>query len=141
MSNISAGIGRGQLKVLDQRVAKKREIYSTYKDSFKDIPYISMAPETEDCVSNHWLSCMILTPDSPVKPLDIMVALEKENIESRPIWKPMHTQPVFADCDFVTASDNAVCEDIFARGVCLPSDTKMTLEDQQRVIDIVKSLF
>lgn len=141
MSNISAGIGRGQLKVLDRRVSKKREIYNTYKDGFKDIPYISMAPETEDCVSNHWLSCLILTPESPVKALDIIIALEKENIECRPIWKPMHAQPVFADCDYITASEKSVSDDIFARGVCLPSDTKMTLEEQQRVIDAIKALF
>lgn len=141
MSNISAGIGRGQLKVLDQRVAKKREIYNTYKDGFKDIPYISMAPETDDCVSNHWLSCLILTPESPVKTLDIIIALEKENIECRPIWKPMHMQPVFEGCDFVSSLPQAASEDIFARGVCLPSDTKMTKEEQERVINSIKALF
>ena len=141
MSNISAGIGRGQLKVLDQRVSKKREIYNTYKDGFKDIPYISMAPETDDCISNHWLSCIILSEESPVKALDVIIALEKENIECRPIWKPMHMQPVFSECDFVTALDMAASEDIFERGICLPSDTKMTKEEQERVINSIKSLF
>jgi len=141
MSNICAGIGRGQLKVLDQRVSKKREIYNIYKEGFKDIPYITMAPETDDCISNHWLSCFILDNDSPVKPLDIIIALEKENIESRPIWKPMHLQPVFKDCDYITASENSVSDDIFKRGLCLPSDTKMTRKEQQRVIDAIKKLF
>ena len=141
MSNICAGIGRGQLKVLDQRVAKKREIYNTYKDGFKDISHISMAPETKDCISNHWLSCIILNENSPVKPLDIIIALEKENIECRPIWKPMHTQPVFKDCDFISALDKPVSEDIFERGLCLPSDTKMTPDQQQRVIELIKAMF
>lgn len=141
MSNISAGIGRGQLKVLDQRVSKKREIYNTYKDGFKDISYISMAPETDDCISNHWLSCIILSEDSPVKALDIIIALEKENIECRPIWKPMHMQPVFSHCDFVSAYEKAASEDIFARGICLPSDSKMTKEEQQRVIDSIRKMF
>ena len=141
MSNISAGIGRGQLKVLDQRISKKREIYNTYKDGFKDISYISMAPETDDCISNHWLSCIILSEDSPVKALDIIIALEKENIECRPIWKPMHLQPVFSDCDFVTAYEKAASEDIFARGICLPSDSKMTKIEQQRVIDSIRKMF
>ena len=141
MSNICAGIGRGQLKILDNRVSKKREIYNTYKSAFSDIEYISMAPETDDCVSNHWLSCIILSEDSPVKPIDIIVALEKENIESRPIWKPMHAQPVFKDCDFFTAYDTPASEDIFARGICLPSDSKMTAEQQQKVIEVIKSLF
>ena len=141
MSNICAGIGRGQLKILDNRVSKKREIYNTYKSAFSDIEYISMAPETDDCVSNHWLSCIILSEDSPVKPIDIIVALEKENIESRPIWKPMHAQPVFKDCDFFTAYDTPASEDIFARGICLPSDSKMTAAQQQKVIEVIKSLF
>ena len=141
MSNIVAGIGRGQLKVLNDRLAKKKEIYETYKDAFKDIPEIEMKPVPIDTKPNYWLSTMLLKEESKVTPLNIMEALEKENIESRPIWKPMHMQPVFEKYDFIKVEDKPVSEDIFARGVCLPSDTKMTKEEQQEVIRIIKELF
>ncbi|NZA40444.1 DegT/DnrJ/EryC1/StrS family aminotransferase, partial [Eubacterium callanderi] len=94
---------------------------------------------------NYWLSCMTLKESSSVKPLDIMLALEKENIESRPVWKPMHLQPYFKDYDFFSHCDpeneQSIAEDIFNRGICLPSDTKMTEADQQRIINIIKALF
>lgn len=142
MSNICAGIGRGQLKVLDRRIAKKTKIYETYQKSFKDIPEIKMQPYLKNTKPNHWLSAILLNENSKIKPLDIIVALEKENIESRPIWKPMHLQPVFANCDFITtAEQGSNSQDIFERGVCLPSDTKMTEEEQERVIKTIKNLF
>ena len=141
MSNIVAGIGRGQLKVLNDRLAKKKEIYETYKDAFKDIPEIEMKPVPVDTKPNYWLSTMLLKEGSKVTPLNVMEALDKENIESRPIWKPMHMQPVFEKFDFIKVEEKAVSEDIFARGVCLPSDTKMTKEEQQEVIRIIKELF
>lgn len=141
MSNIVAGIGRGQLKVLNDRLAKKKEIYETYKDAFKDIPEIEMKPVPVDTKPNYWLSTMLLKEGSKVTPLNVMEALDKENIESRPIWKPMHMQPVFEKFDFIKVEDKPVSEDIFARGVCLPSDTKMTKEEQQEVIRIIKELF
>ncbi len=141
MSNIVAGIGRGQLKVLNDRLAKKKEIYETYKDAFKDISEIEMKPVPVDTKPNYWLSTMLLKEDSKVTPLNVMEALDKENIESRPIWKPMHMQPVFEKFDFIKVEEKAVSEDIFARGVCLPSDTKMTKEEQQEVIRVIKELF
>ena len=142
MSNICAGIGRGQLKVLDRRIAKKTEIYETYQKSFKDIPEIKMQPYLKNTKPNHWLSAILLNENSKIKPIDIILALEKENIESRPIWKPMHIQPVFANCDFITtAKQGSNSQDIFERGVCLPSDTKMTEEEQEKVIKIIKNLF
>ena len=141
MSNIVAGIGRGQLKVLNDRLAKKKEIYETYKDAFKDVPEIEMKPVPIDTKPNYWLSTMLLKEGSKVTPLNVMEALDKENIESRPIWKPMHMQPVFEKYDFIKVEDKPVSEDIFARGVCLPSDTKMTKEEQQEVIRIIKELF
>ena len=95
MSNVLAGIGRGQMKVLEQRIIKKNEIFNKYKDGFKDIEEIEMMPENEDERSNQWLSALTLKPNSKVKPLDIIESLEKENIESRPVWKPMHMQPIF----------------------------------------------
>lgn len=142
MSNVVAGIGRGQLKVLNERIVKKKEIYETYKEAFRDIEDIEMMSICDFGESNYWLSVMTLKETSQVKPLDIMLALEKENIESRPVWKPMHMQPVFKQYPFFTATDDQpVSEDYFKRGICLPSDTKMTAEQQQHVIDIIKGLF
>lgn len=143
MSNVLAGIGRGQMKVLEDRIAKKNEIFNKYKDAFKDIDDIEMMPENENERSNEWLSAMTLNESSKVKPLDVILALEKENIESRPVWKPMHMQPVFEKYDFVNENETGISvgEDLFARGVCLPSDTKMTDEDMERVIKIIKDLF
>lgn len=138
MSNIVAGIGRGQLKVIDKRVEKKRYIFDYYKKAFADIKDIHMMPVDRDSVSNCWLTCITLS-GSKVKPLDILLALEKENIEARPIWKPLHLQPVFADCDYIDNSHTA--EKIFDSGVCLPSDTKMTDEELGKVCGIVRALW
>lgn len=142
MSNIVAGIGRGQLKVLNDRIAKKKEIYETYKEAFKDTEDIEMMNICNFGESNYWLSVMTLNETSKVKPIDIMVALEKENIESRPVWKPMHMQPIFNQYRFFTVSKQiSVSEDFFNRGVCLPSDTKMTKEQLLYVIKLMKELF
>lgn len=143
MSNVLAGIGRGQMKVLENRIAKKNEIFEKYKEAFKDIEEIEMMPENENERSNQWLSAMTLKESSKVKPLDVILALEKENIESRPVWKQMHLQPVFEKYDFVNENEAGISvgEDLFNRGVCLPSDTKMTEEDLERVIKIIRDLF
>ncbi len=133
MSNIVAGIGRGQLKVLDQRVAKKKYIFEFYKKELDELEGVEMMPFNDWDEPNYWLSCMTLNGD--VRPLDVMETLEKENIESRPIWKPMHMQPFFAEYDFV---GDGVSEKIFKNGVCLPSDTKMTDEDLERICKIIK---
>lgn len=143
MSNICAGIGRGQLKVLDKRIEKKTEIYNKYKNELEKVKEIKMQPIPKNTKPNHWLSVMTIDKDSKVKPLNIMETLEKENIDSRPVWKPMHLQPVFKEYDFITAKNDgtSVSEDLFNRGVCLPSDTKMTEEEQEKVIDIIKKCF
>lgn len=141
MSNVVAGIGRGQLKILDKRIEQKANIYNTYKKAFNDINDIEMQPIPENTQPNYWLSAITLKENSKVRPIDIIEALEKENIESRPIWKPMHKQPVFEKYDFIKIEDKAVSEDIFERGVCLPSDTKMTKEEQERVIKVIKELW
>ena len=142
MSNVVAGIGRGQLKVLKERIAKKKEIYETYQEAFKDIADIEMMNICDFGQSNYWLSVITLKETSKVKPLDIMLALEAENIESRPVWKPMHVQPIFKQYPFFTVSENIpVSEDYFNRGVCLPSDTKMTTEQQNHIIELIKKLF
>jgi dTDP-4-amino-4,6-dideoxygalactose transaminase len=136
MSNILAGIGRGQLKVLDERIAKKRYIYEFYKRELGKLDGIEMMPINEWNEPNCWLSCITLSGD--VQPLNIIEALERENIESRPIWKPMHMQPVFAEYDFI---GEGISEQIYANGVCLPSDTKMTDEDLHRVCRIIEGLW
>lgn len=140
MSNIVAGIGRGQLKVLDERVAKKKYIFEYYKNELGGLEGIEFMPVNEWNEPNYWLSCITL--DGNIKPLDIILALEQENIESRPIWKPMHLQPFYKDYDYITAEDGiSVSDDIFARGVCLPSDTKMKDEDLRRVVDVLMEVW
>ena len=143
MSNILAGIGRGQLRVLEDRIAAKKKIYDTYKEAFKDIDEIEMAPVLEYGEPNYWLSVMTLKEDSKVKPLDIILALEERNIEARHIWKPIHMQPFYEKFKLFTAGreEGSVAEDIFNNGLCLPSDTKMTEEDMERIISIIKGLF
>lgn len=142
MSNICAAIGCGQFENLEDKVRMKREIFERYVEAFRDISEIQMLVEPEGMESTHWLSIMKLSDSSKVRPLDIMEALESENIESRPIWKPMHMQPVFSDCEFFAHDDaNPVSEELFESGVCLPSDTNMTAGDQERVIKIIKGLF
>jgi len=143
MSNILAGIGRGQLKMLNKRIAKKKSIFEFYDRNFRNIPWIDMEEICDYGTSNYWLSVMTLSKGCKIKPIDIIKALEKENIESRHIWKPIHLQPYYKEFNFFSHNDVgiSVCEDIFERGICLPSDTKMTIEDQQRVIDVIKGLF
>nr|CDQ31415.1 Putative pyridoxal phosphate-dependent aminotransferase EpsN [Virgibacillus halodenitrificans] len=136
MSNVVAGIGRGQLKVLSQRVEKKRYIFEFYKRELSGLEGVEFMPSNEWDEPNYWLSSIILT--GKVKPIDIFKALEAENIESRPVWKPMHLQPYFEKYDFV---GEGISERLFENGVCLPSDTKMTDEDLERVVETIKGLW
>lgn len=139
MSNIVAGIGRGQMKVLNQRIEQKRHIFAYYQEHLGDLEGLSFMPMHENERANCWLSVIQLTPDCKVRPLDVMVALEQGDIESRPVWKPMHMQPVFADCDYI--DNGKVGESLFENGVCLPSDTKMTDEDLKRICTIIRGLW
>ena len=143
MSNVVAGIGRGQLLHMDEHKRLKNEIYKQYTQAFADIEEISMNPMNPDGDANNWLSCVLLKEGCKVTPNDIMDALDAENIESRPIWKPMNLQPVFADCDFFNHNDEGISvgEDIFNRGVCMPSDIKNTPEDMELIIQTVRKLF
>ncbi len=136
MSNVVAGIGRGQLKVLDQRVEKKNYILEFYKRELGELDGVEFMPSNEWDKPNNWLSSMTLNGN--VRPIDVMEVLEKENIESRPIWKPMHLQPFFEKYDFVGTH---VSEKLFENGICLPSDTKLTDEDLERVVEIIKGLW
>ncbi|MBU3197387.1 aminotransferase class I/II-fold pyridoxal phosphate-dependent enzyme [Clostridium algidicarnis] len=136
MSNVVAGIGRGQLKVLDKRVEQKKHIFEFYKRELGNLDGVEFMPINEWNEPNYWLSCMTLK--GKIKPIDMMEALQKDNIESRPIWKPMHMQPFFEKYDYVGGN---VSEKLFENGVCLPSDTKMTDEDLERVCEIIKKLW
>ena len=142
MSNVIAGIGRGQLLHLEEHKAKKQAIYRQYREAFRDIPEISMNPMNPEGEANNWLSCMTIDPACPVTPVGVMDALAEYNIETRPIWKPMHLQPVFSNCDFIQTKEGvSVSEDIFNRGLCLPSDIKNTPEDMELIISVVRRQF
>ena len=136
MSNVVAGIGRGQLRVLDERVAKKRAIFEYYKRELGELDGIDFMPMQLWNEPNCWLSVMTLS--GKVRPLDVMKKLEEENIESRPVWKPMHMQPFFTNCDHVGGS---VSEKLFKNGLCMPSDTKMTDAELARVCTVIKDLW
>ena len=133
LSNICAGIARGQMEVLEERVAQKKAIHDRYVNAFKKSALKIFEPPRGD--SNYWLSVGTLEKGCSVKFTDIIEALAAQNIESRPIWKPMHLQPLFKDCEYY---GDDLDEDIFSRGICLPSDTKMTEEEQARVIAVIK---
>lgn len=140
MSNICAGIGRGQAKVLPLRVEQKRAIYRRYQENLAGLP-LTMQPIPADCHANCWLSVALLDEGCAVTPAQILDALKAQKIEGRPLWKPMHAQPVFANAKYVTVGEASVSDDLFNRGVCLPSDTKMSLEDVDRICDVIRELF
>lgn len=148
MSNVVAGIGRGQILVLKERIAKKKEIFEMYKDEFKDIDVIKMPKINSYGEPNYWLSTITIEKESGVNAKDIIEKLEKENIEARHIWKPMHMQPYYEEFEFFNhnginqnKNETSVSEEIFRKGVCLPSDTNMTIEKQEIVIEIIKKIF
>jgi len=135
MSNVLAGIGRGQMEVLKDRVEARRRNFEFYKEHLSGLPEITFINEPEGSYSNRWLTC-VLTPSFEVRE-KIRIALENENIESRPLWKPMHLQPVFENnISFV----NGVSEDLFERGLCLPSGSSLEIEDLDRVCETIKNL-
>ncbi len=161
MSNVIAGVVRGQIPYLEEHIAKKKAIYKRYREGFADLP-VKMNPfDEEKMVPNYWLSCMIIDEDAMCKqersdneafyvseagkscPTEILEALASHNAEGRPIWKPMHMQPMYSSCPFVTNGEDGtdVGADIFNRGLCLPSDIKMTEWEQDRIIEIVRECF
>ncbi len=179
MSNVIAGVVRGQMPYLEEHIAAKKAIYERYKEGFKGLP-VQMNPLNVDGVSNYWLSCLIIEPDAMCKqvrgesealyigehgkscPTEILDTLAKYNAEGRPIWKPMHMQPIYRMNGFVTREGDGRCKTnayisggtvgkdgkpmdvsmgIFERGLCLPSDNKMTVEEQDRVIEIIRACF
>ncbi len=172
MSNVVAGVVRGQYPYLEEHIARKKAIYERYREGFKGLP-AQMNPIVEDTEPNYWLSAMLIDEDAMCRqvrddsnalyikepgktcPTEILEALAKENIEGRPIWKPMHMQPMYRLHEFITREGSGRCKtnayiaggcadvgaDIFARGLCLPSDIKMTEEEQDRIIRIVRACF
>ncbi len=159
MSNIVAGIIRGQLPYLEDHIAQKKAIYERYREGLTGLP-LTLNPHTPDSEPNFWLSCILINKDAMCeqKRTDMTVTFEREsgkscpteifetlkamNVESRPIWKPLHMQPVYKDCPSVSVDDSfSVCEDIFERGLCLPSDNKMKAETQDIIIQTIRSCF
>jgi pyridoxal phosphate-dependent aminotransferase EpsN len=132
MSNLLAGIGRGQLEVLDDRVARRRAIAFRYRDAFADLPGIELMPQASYGLHTNWLSCFLIDRDRFGATRDEVIdALARANIEARPLWKPMHLQPLYASAE---RFGGGVAEDLFARGICLPSSSSLTSADQDRVI-------
>ena len=173
MSNIIAGIVRGQLPYLDEHISQKKAIYERYKEGFKDLP-VTMNPwDEEKSIPNYWLSCILINEDAmaphvrgdkdelwhhvPGKssPGEILAALAAFRAEGRPIWKPMHMQPIYQSHKFITTEGNGrarsnayitgnnidVGADLFRRGLCLPSDNKMTSQQQDIIIRIIQNCF
>ncbi|MBS6930319.1 MAG: DegT/DnrJ/EryC1/StrS family aminotransferase [Lachnospiraceae bacterium oral taxon 082] len=173
MSNVIAGVVRGQLSYLDEHIARKKAIYERYKDGLKDLPLLLNPFDNENSNPNYWLSCLIVDVDAMCRqvrsenescyiketgktcPTEILESLSKINAEGRPIWKPMHMQPIYRMNPFITregsgrARTNAYISgeitdigmDIYSRGLCLPSDIKMTTDEQDRIIEVIRSCF
>ncbi|MBF12714.1 MAG: pyridoxal phosphate-dependent aminotransferase [Flavobacteriaceae bacterium] len=142
MSNLLAAIGRGQLKNLEDFIEKRRKIYKNYFDALSPIEGIDFMSQAEYCKSNHWLTT--ITVDQKITNLSrsqIIDNLEKENIESRPVWKPMHLQPLYKNCDYIKNGERDVSAELFMNGLCLPSGSNLSYQDQNRIIDIILSLF
>ena len=161
MSNVVAGVVRGQYPHLEEHIAQKKAIYERYKRGLADLPVTVNPYDAENSEPNYWLSCLLIDEDAMCKqtvydtyvtytaekgkscPIEILEALMRCNAEGRPIWKPMHMQPIYTDSPFIKAIENGVDvgRDIFMRGLCLPSDNKMTHEEQDIIIEIIKSCF
>jgi len=139
LSNISAGIGRGQMEVLQKHIGLRRAMHAFYTDIFKEIDGVTVFKEpNSDYFSNHWLSCITINSDKIGKTReDLRLALEKENIESRPLWKPMHLQPVFKNAPYYGGT---VAAQLFENGLCLPSGSNLTEDDRNRIAQAIKTL-
>lgn len=136
MSNVSAGIGRGQIEVLETRVKQRRDIFNFYKNHLQEIEGISFLTEPKECFSNRWLTTLLL-PET-ITPEVVRQALEEQNIESRPLWKPMHLQPLFKDCAYY---GQGVSDSLFTHGLCLPSSSSLSEDELYKVVKQLKQLF
>ena len=141
MSNLLAAVGRGQLAVLDERVRSKREIFSTYKSALEHIEGFKFMPEASYGISNRWLTTLTINEDVAGFNRDkVIKKLEKENIESRPVWKPMHLQPLYKDFEYFVSEKGDISQMLFNNGLCLPSGTSLSINDQEKIIDIILSI-
>jgi dTDP-4-amino-4,6-dideoxygalactose transaminase len=139
LSNVLAGIGRGQLQVLGDRVAARRHNFKVYRTTLQQLPGVEFMPEPSFGTSTRWLSCFTLDPDrSGLTPEQLRLALAAENIESRPVWKPLHLQPLFKDCETIGGK---VAADLFSRGLCLPSGSSLTQTDRDRIVTTIQRQF
>lgn len=138
LSNICAGIGRGQMEVLEERVLQRRVNHDFYKELFSDIEAVEVFSEaSSDFYSNHWLTSITINKDITAKTnLDLMSAFAEKNIETRPLWKPMHLQPIFKDCPYYGEN---IAEELFNQGLCLPSGSNLTNDDKKRINDVVSN--
>jgi dTDP-4-amino-4,6-dideoxygalactose transaminase len=141
LSNIAAGIGRGQMEVIAQRVVQRRSIFTFYREAFASIPAISFSPELAHTLGNRWLTCMVVDEEKSngITRETIRMALNEQNIEARPLWKPMHLQPVFASYPYYGSRN--VAEDLFNRGLCLPSGSNLSPDDLNRIAGVIQRLF
>lgn len=142
LSNVCAGIGLGQMEVLDDHISRKREIRRVYESAFGELEGISLNPADVYGFGNHWLTCMVLDEALEMAPERLLSALAEENIEGRPVWKPMSLQPFYQNCDVFSHDGSDICSGwgVFDRGLCLPSDINMTADDQERVVDVLLSV-
>jgi len=140
MSNLLAAVGRGQLQVLDDRVKTRRLIFSRYFNALSTIEGIDFMPEATYGLSNRWLTTLTVDLEKTgVSRSQIIQALGKENIEARPVWKPMHMQPLYKDCEYITKDNRDISKGLFEQGLCLPSGSSLSVSDQNRVIEIILS--
>ena len=138
LSNVSAGIGCGQMDVLEEHVARRQEIHSIYKDGLKDIPSITVLDNpTPDYSSNFWLTTILIDTNCGISPDEVRIALNNENIETRLLWRPMHMQPIYENAPYYGGD---VCEKLFDQGLCLPSGSSLTNEDILRVIEAIRNI-
>jgi pyridoxal phosphate-dependent aminotransferase EpsN len=136
MSNVLAGIGRGQLEVLDLRIQQRRAIAFRYRHAFSDLPGISLMPQAPYGLHTNWLSCFLIAESQFGCSRDELIrALDAANVESRPVWKPMHIQPLYAGC---ACYGGAVAEDLSNRGICLPSSSSLAEKDQLHIINCIR---
>lgn len=137
LSNVCAGIGRGQLEGLVLKMAKRKAIYERYETQFKTLP-IRMQPVSTKGTPNYWMNVALIKPEAKTTPYALCDALDKQNIEARPAWKPMHLQPIFKDCPYFAHEPKEVGVDVFKRGICLPSGEGMTETEQEQVVQTIK---
>ncbi|QAU35939.1 aminotransferase class I/II-fold pyridoxal phosphate-dependent enzyme [Janthinobacterium sp. 17J80-10] len=141
MSNILAGVGRGQIRVLDERVASRRRVYDRYRQGLADCPQLQWMPEPQWSYSTHWLTACTVDPArSALTSSEVIGKLAGDHIEARPVWKPMHMQPVFSQCLSFDHGDRSVSADLFANGICLPSGSNMADAQQDRIIESIRTI-